>query len=665
MSSLVQKIKTIHPHAGYNSPVRTFVNSQNISTNTSRNGYISYIFTIWAPREDIDNIYEHIQQSIADIFNSESTNSSLDSKYNKAISKINAIIGLLRKYYHKNDKRFKIDGIIALLSSGKLIISNCNNLHAYLSQGENTYALFDNTKITDSSYIFSEPSNIKLEANDFILLTSSRFDDRIPRTILFEHLNNTGGEFSDFAKKIISLHGQHLAIIAIEVSLKAPNNSHLTPDITKNRPATEIKNNDNKQLRRKRIVIYKLNAIVKKISTPINRLIIIPTTTYLKKTWNTLWSKYINAHPLLSLLIVISIFVVIISTIGYFIAYNPHNQSLQKQYNNWRQKISSAETQINTDNNAALKSLNVVKANIQAMQPKDQVAINKIVSSNKNPTLNDLIIKITTLEDKINRITRLSANTIYQNPKTSQYGPIALLGDMIYSIDITSGDIINIDTSNSNTKLIGGSAELKNSISLTANTNGNLYASTKDNVFQITSAGSVTKQTNTVNSWPSAVDLTAYTNAIYLLSPSDNQIYKYIKTNNNFGSPINYLKSPSPNLLVDSTATAINGSVFVLYRSGSIKSFNQGIQKEFVITDIPSDMKDTTKLVYVSDPEKLILLNAQKAFVELLLTDTGAQYKQEVIVNGTTAISSFVYNQNSKKVYFTSNNTIQSFTLTQ
>lgn len=283
MSNLVQKIKTIHPHAGYNSPVRTFVNSQNISTDISRNGYISCIFTIWAPREDIDNIYEHIQQSITNIFNTKSTNSSLDSKYEKALSKINAIIGLLRKYYRKNDKRFKIDGIIALLSSGKLIISNCNNLHAYLSQGENTYALFDNTKISDSSYIFSEPSNIKLVANDFILLTSSRFDDRIPRTILFEHLNNTGGEFSDFAKKIISLHGQHLAIIAIEVSLKATKNSQITPDITKHHPATEIKNNDNKQHRRIRMVIYKLNSIVKKISSPINRLIIIPTTTYLKK----------------------------------------------------------------------------------------------------------------------------------------------------------------------------------------------------------------------------------------------------------------------------------------------------------------------------------------------------------------------------------------------
>lgn len=390
------------------------------------------------------------------------------------------------------------------------------------------------------------------------------------------------------------------------------------------------------------------------------KYILRPAKQGFKRSWNALWSKYINSRPILSLTIFISILCVIIGLVIYFIAYNPHNQALIKKYDNWQKEVSLAESQSSNDKVATLKTLDKTRLEINTLPRNDYLAINRLVANQKKQSLDDLLAKLGAIDDKLNGIYRVNPEKVFEGDKSSKLGPIALQDNLVYSVDTASGGLWATNIKNSTTQQIASGAELSSATAITVSASKIVYILTSAGVYAVNDKGEINKQSNTTGVWPASVAVSSYGSNLYLLSPADNQIYKYIKTNTTFGAATKYIKNPATGLLKDATSFTVNGNIFVAERSGQILLFNQGAKQDFAVTDAPSDLQNISSIFYSINPDRVIVLNQdKKALIDLILIETGAQYKKEVVVNGTSPLTSFVYDNNSKYVFFTSNNTIQ------
>lgn len=322
--------------------------------------------------------------------------------------------------------------------------------------------------------------------------------------------------------------------------------------------------------------------------------------------------------------------------------------------------MSLAESQSSNDKVATLKTLDKTRLEINTLPRNDYLAINRLVANQKKQSLDDLLAKLGAIDDKLNGIYRVNPEKVFEGDKSSKLGPIALQDNLVYSVDTASGGLWATNIKNSTTQQIASGAELSSATAITVSASKIVYILTSAGVYAVNDKGEINKQSNTTGVWPASVAVSSYGSNLYLLSPADNQIYKYIKTNTTFGAATKYIKNPATGLLKDATSFTVNGNIFVAERSGQILLFNQGAKQDFAVTDAPSDLQNISSIFYSINPDRVIVLNQdKKALIDLILIETGAQYKKEVVVNGTSPLTSFVYDNNSKYVFFTSNNTIQ------
>ena len=668
----MQHFQLIKPSSSPDEHTKTFVYSftgQTPEVASEENIYI--ILTIWSPPQDLEQIAKHVEEVFSSTFYEESEQDSAKLRYKKSIQAVNQGLHDLNRYYERLEARFHLEGLIAVISKDSMVLSSCGDVGAYQKGLSETIALIDRPKSQTQHNQFASLYSSSLTQKDKILLVSVRFSDHIPKTVIYSLLKPENPiTFAEFAEKISSLSNSHLGAIWVErtkANEKYEESPILVPSSDKNDHHSFSKL-EKTSLSIPMVLTSTLNAVKKSTKSFFSKLssmeFVGSSKKAFKKAWNNLWIKYINPNPMVFIAIIVTMVVILISSIGYFAWYNPRGQDLKKRSAIFEQNIEKAKSQLaNGQETEALQTLSEVSNAISDLSAKDKKALNTILAQSKKPSLDQVQASIIQLEDKAAGIVRVDAVDVYKNPNSSaSYATISLLEDAIYSIDKSSGSVLSVKSGIS--KIIATDASLKNSLSLTSSLASNSsYALTPDAVYQIKPDGTVSKPASPTN-WPVTVALSSYLSNIYLLSPEDNQIYRFTKTAAGFGPRTAYIKKPSPGLLSDATSTSVNGNIFVAKRNGDVLLFDQGIQKEFNIVGKPSDQIDIASLAYTESPDQLILLNpAKKAFIILALKDSGAEYVKEVIVNSTSDISSFIYNPKDKNVYFTTGNSIKKIKL--
>ncbi len=137
--------------------------------------------------------------------------------------------------------------------------------------------------------------------------------------------------------------------------------------------------------------------------------------------------------------------------------------------------------------------------------------------------------------------------------------------------------------------------------------------------------GNFTFMSTEDESWKSAVDLAAYGKYLYLLSPQNNQIYKYGRLRSGYSGATEYSKGAQ---LEGALSMAIDGSVYVLRQGGEIIKLFKSQQEDFRIENLPTSLEGATQIftspelkhLYVLDPGGKRVLVLQKD------TDAGAKY---------------------------------------
>lgn len=177
--------------------------------------------------------------------------------------------------------------------------------------------------------------------------------------------------------------------------------------------------------------------------------------------------------------------------------------------------------------------------------------------------------------------------------------------------------------------------------------------------------GGVISPMNTKDpAWKKGDDLEIYgSRYIYILSPTDNQIWKYERRRADYSEGIPYNKTAD---LSQAISMAIDGSIYVLSSDGSIQKLMRGENEKYDFRDLPSQPFLGNKLklytstendfLYILDPDNSRILVFQKG-------DRFATYRKQVIFDIPEDAVDFQVNDSGQKVNLLTKDKIYEFDL--
>ncbi len=130
--------------------------------------------------------------------------------------------------------------------------------------------------------------------------------------------------------------------------------------------------------------------------------------------------------------------------------------------------------------------------------------------------------------------------------------------------------------------------------------------------------------------WEKAVGISTYQGNMYVLD-QENGVLKFTAGSNGFGKTP-YFKT-KPGNISTSRAIAIDGSVWILFRDGSIMKFTRGESDGFKVKALDKPLNNPTKLFTNTDTENLYVLdNGNSRMVKLSKDgDFQAQYNADIL----------------------------------
>ncbi|PIQ76435.1 hypothetical protein COU78_06305 [Candidatus Peregrinibacteria bacterium CG10_big_fil_rev_8_21_14_0_10_49_24] len=257
----------------------------------------------------------------------------------------------------------------------------------------------------------------------------------------------------------------------------------------------------------------------------------------------------------------------------------------------------------------------------------------------------DLLGRIRTKREEINNIIRLSPRTVVsltgKNQNVSAEGLIGLADGEFAVYDQTDiyrvllNSIEDPDSITNNEQILHG-VSFPRYQTLVFQTNAN-------SVIELIADQPTSMKTEDPAGWITGKDMEAWLRYMYVLSPENNQIYKYERYSNRYAAPSEYNVNGDLNGAIDMT---IDGNVYVLKEHGEVVKLFRGEQRPFVIRHLPgSILENATKVFKVLDGNLYFLDSANKRVI--VVADGGATgestYIRQYVLEGEIDILKDIY----------------------
>lgn len=263
-----------------------------------------------------------------------------------------------------------------------------------------------------------------------------------------------------------------------------------------------------------------------------------------------------------------------------------------------------------------------------------------------------ILDKVKDLRDEVNSIQRIKNPKILADVSTKRDG-INLLGmvslnDKLFGYEYNALYETILDVVE-NPLTISSSEKVNNAVSMPE----------KDLIIFTTPSGKVIEYNDGQFSlaetsdemWKKSTAMAVYSKYLYLLSPEENQIWKYERRTSA------YTKASKYNLDADLSKAldiAIDGNVFVLSAGGEIIKLYRGNQVQFDVQSLTiEDGENVSQIFTLPDQNYIYLLNPQKNSILIVrkLSNGQGEYIRQVVLEGIGQIVDFYVSQNEQRLF--------------
>lgn len=249
-----------------------------------------------------------------------------------------------------------------------------------------------------------------------------------------------------------------------------------------------------------------------------------------------------------------------------------------------------------------------------------------------------VLARIQTKKEEIHNITRLSptvaANLAGVNSAITAQGLIGLSYDEFLVYD--RQDIYRVIHNSVDSPNRIGDEELILHATNFPRYQTTVYQMTGNSIIEIIAGQPVSMKTEDAAGWITGTAIEAYLRYLYVLSPENNQIYKYERLSNRYTAPVEYNINGK---LEGGLDIAIDGNVYVLKEGGEVVKLLRGEVQPLIVRNAPEGMLKTATKMFKAANGKFYFLDPVRSRV-VIATDGGASgesaYERQYILEGDT-----------------------------
>ncbi len=374
-----------------------------------------------------------------------------------------------------------------------------------------------------------------------------------------------------------------------------------------------------------------------------------------KSGWTKFWSKYINPKPKQAFIVVI----ISIIIIGGFIWWSPLFSSQTpalRQLDDAITLITAAEASLEKNNQQAVQeNINRAKQILTGISKTDQEKLNLLALNKKiKQGYSDAQSSLSKLEDKITSTTRIKLANGFDITQAS-LRDILWANNSLYGLDASAGAIIEINPLMGAPASRATNADLINAKAIANLGDTGLVALGSSSLWQYTVPSGLQQLAAPSDG---AIDIATYFNNLYLLSPSEAQVIRYVKAGLTLTSKARLLKNQSAGSLSGASSFVVSGNIFIT-EGKKIKVFDQGSEQSYDINNLPDSFGDIKDSYLNTELGYFVLLNKDSNRLALLNTSSdSANFVRLYALENNAPIYAFTIEPSSSQLFINTDNKI-------
>lgn len=309
---------------------------------------------------------------------------------------------------------------------------------------------------------------------------------------------------------------------------------------------------------------------------------------------------------------------------------------------NEKVKIAKYEPRLISAQNSINEALNVVTVDIERSR---QLFIEgkKTVDELKSEGVEDE--RLVKLQETIDQNTGLILGVYEDTPEL--YVDLTLVAEGFKGTDLASSgnEFIAFDTNSK--KIVKVDVETKKSLPIAGpekvgDATEASYYSGRTFVLQDDGISEIEGKDNIIEKgWGDNADIHSYTANMYVLDKDNSEVYRYAGVSDGFGSQSKWLAEGNDVSFTDVVSWSIDGSVWMVGKTGTVYKFTQGRQDFVKKVTVEPELKNPTAIFVNEDGEYVYILESVSGRL-IILDKTGsfiAQYKAEELKKGVDVVA--------------------------
>ncbi len=278
---------------------------------------------------------------------------------------------------------------------------------------------------------------------------------------------------------------------------------------------------------------------------------------------------------------------------------NTHNAQLASEINALSNKLDEASLAI------AMSQKELANTTLEEILQKAP----EFLETEYNDQAQEIVDRAESMIEELNGITRVElGNPLFE---ISDGKTISVAGELIFASSGSEIAKYNQTTSESN------KSDFSNSILSSTFYGDNSFLAYENNQVYIVSDSLDVKKPTTPDNWEQGLAIASFGANVYILSPSDNQIWRYASSGDNFGGKTEYIQDDS--IISDSIDLAIDGSIYALKSTGEVVKFFQGVGEPLNLVGLSGQpelkLSNVSAIITSANHTNLYILADNKIYV--------------------------------------------------